>query len=190
VNSAEQSCRFHSVAWPQLATVLRVAQILTGNAADAEDLAQETMLRAFKSMHSFAEGSDIKAWLMTILRHARIDRLRSTARERQNISLDAAGVDPSEPEHPSPSDADSVWENPEEVLNAFADQQVIDALKTLPEDIRMTLLLVDVEQLDHQEAAKILDVPVGTIKSRTHRGRAMLRTALLPMAKDLRMTKD
>jgi RNA polymerase sigma-70 factor (ECF subfamily) len=98
--------------------------------------------------------------------------------------------DPAEPARPDAGDPEAAWSNPESVLNAFSDQQVIDALRALPEEIRLTLLLVDVEGLDQRDAAGILDVPVGTIKSRAHRGRAMLRESLLPLARELRLIVD
>ncbi len=74
-------------------------------------------------------------------------------------------------------------------MAAFTDAQVIEALWALPEEIRWTLLLVDVEQLDVREAAEVLEVPVGTIKSRSHRGRRMLRERLLPLAREMRIVK-
>ena len=166
--------------------VLRTARILTGDAAEAEDLAQETMMKAFRSLASFGKGTDMKAWLMTILRNTWIDHLRSSAASAKNISLDHLPAEP--PDTPDPGGGDeAAWQNPEQVLEAFSDQQVIDALRQLPEEIRWTLLLVDVEQMDHQDAAKVLDVPVGTIKSRTHRGRAMLWQALLPLDREMRL---
>ena len=76
------------------------------------------------------------------------------------------------------------------LLEQFSDAEMIDALSRLPEEIRWTLLLVDVEGMDHKEAAGVLDVPVGTIKSRAHRGRMMLRDKLLPLARQARIVKD
>jgi RNA polymerase sigma-70 factor, ECF subfamily len=178
--------RFYRLVWPFRADVLRVAKILIGNDSEADDLAQETLLKAFAGIGSFKEGTDVRAWLLRILRNARIDRIRSAAREAGTISLDAADMDAPGTEQPEPLDG---WEQPQELMNAFSDQQIIDALQKLPEDIRLTLLLVDVQQMDHSEAADILEVPVGTIKSRTHRGRAMLRKALLPKAKELRLVR-
>lgn len=183
--------KFHDLAWPHLATVLRVAEILTGDPAEAEDLAQETMLRAFKGIDGFARGTDVKAWLMTILRRTRIDRLRSPATTPgRAVSLDALAVEPADSPQAQAGDRDALWERPEAALDAFSDRQVIDALKQLPEEIRLTLLLVEVEGLDQREAATILDVPVGTVKSRAHRGRAMLREALLPVAREMRLIRD
>ena len=180
--------KFYQLVWPLRADVLRVARILSGNFTDAEDLAQQTLLKAFAAIDQFAEGTNVKAWLMTILRHARVDRLRAAAPEGTTVSLDALD-DPLADPHTDPAET-GAWGNADEALAAFSDQQVIDALQDLPENIRMTLLLVDVQQMDHHEAATILEVPVGTVKSRTHRGRAMLRRALHPIAREHRLIRE
>jgi RNA polymerase sigma-70 factor (ECF subfamily) len=184
--------RFYELVWPLRAEVLRLAKLLCGrnNDADADDLAQETLLKAFAGIESFKRGTNVRAWLMQILRNARIDRVRSSAREQASVSLDAAELDPAEPENGSSEmDFEQVWQDPQQVLSAFSDQQVIDALQDLPEEIRLTLLLVDVQQMDQTDAAKVLDVPVGTIKSRTHRGRKMLRDVLHPVAMEMRLVQ-
>ena len=186
----EATKRFYDLVWPQMATVLRVARILVGNHAEAEDLAQETMLKAFKGIDGFDSGTNVKAWLMTILRRARVDRLRAASSAAGTVSLQSVDFDPECHEQSRQTDVEVLREHPEEVLNSLSDQHVIDALQRLPEDIRLTLLLVDVEGMPHEDAATILEVPVGTIKSRTHRGRAMLREVLLPMARDLRLVRD
>ena len=182
--------RFYEALWPCMPVVLRTAQVLCGRrSADAEDLAQETMLKAYRSLDQFQPGTDARAWLLTILRHARIDRLRA-AHPAGTVSLEDLAQDPPG----RPESAEMNWqlavENPEAVLAEFTDAEMIRALGRLPEEIRWTLLLVDVEGLDHQEAASVLDVPVGTIKSRAHRGRTMLRGALLPLAKQARIVRD
>jgi RNA polymerase sigma-70 factor (ECF subfamily) len=178
--------RFYEHLWPHRGAVLRMARILTGNDADAEDSAQETLLKALAAIESFKTGTNPRAWLIRILRNARIDRIRSAAREGGAVSIEAAEIDVADPR---PAEATTEWEQPAELLNAFSDAQIIDALQQLPEEIRLTLLLVEVEGITQQEAAEILEVPLGTIKSRGHRGRAMLREALLPMAKELRLVK-
>jgi RNA polymerase sigma-70 factor (ECF subfamily) len=177
--------RFYDALWPHAALVLRVATILTGNATEADDLAQETLLKAFRSIDRFAIGTDAKAWLLAILRNTRIDRLRANAASAANVSLDLLAGDPAA----EPVVAEDEWNEPQEILQSFEDAEVISALQSLPEEIRWTLLLVDVEGLDHAEAAGILDVPLGTIKSRSHRGRAMLRAALLPLARERRLVE-
>lgn len=178
--------RFYDEVWPHAAVVLRTARFLSGNDTEADDLAQEVMLKAFRRLGQFQPGTDMKAWLLTILRNTRIDRLRARTAEKRDVSLEALAGDPPAAEGGNPLDA---WDEPGAVLERFSDQQVIEALNALPEEIRWTLLLVDVEGLDHAEAAKILEVPVGTIKSRAHRGRGMLRGRLAPLAKDLRILR-
>lgn len=155
--------------------------VLARNADLAEDLAQETMLKAFRSIERFADGTDGRAWLLSILRNVRIDHARQRQKESHDVSLEQLAHDPEDRGGGNTNEPEIT--DPREILEAFSDQQVIDALQALPEDIRWTLLLVDVEQMDHQDAARILDVPVGTIKSRAHRGRAMLRQRLAPAAR-------
>ena len=179
--------RFYGLVWPHLATVLRTAKFLLRDDSEAEDLAQETMLKAFRFLDGLQDGTDPKAWLLTILRNTRIDRIRATASERANVSLEQLEVEPVVVG--DEADSGEEWEHPEDVLNSFSDHQVIGALRMLPEEIRWTLLLVDVEGMDHREAASVLDVPVGTVKSRAHRGRAMLREALLPVAREMRLVQ-
>jgi RNA polymerase sigma-70 factor (ECF subfamily) len=174
--------RFEKEIWPHAAAVLRTARILTRNDAEADDLAQETMLKAFRHLDQLVEPSGAKKWLMTILRTTRIDRARA---ERPALSLSDFPVDPPA----EPAAFEDAWGDPHRVLQQFSDQQMIDALKQLPEDIRFTLLLVDVEGLDQADAAAVLGVPLGTIKSRTHRGRSMLRELLTPLAKELRIVR-
>ena len=177
--------RFYAEIWPHAATVLRTAHFLIHDPAEADDLAQEVMLKAFRHLDQLRDGTDAKAWLMTILRNTRVDRLRAAAVHRSNISLDRVAGELRAPE----GVVERVWDEPEAVLEEFSDRQILVALKELPEDIRWTLLLVDVEGIEHAGAAQILEVPVGTVKSRVHRGRAMLREALTPLAKELRMIR-
>lgn len=185
--------KFHRSLWPLLPQVLRVARILCGDAVEAEDLAQETMLRAYRGIDRFAEGTDARAWLLTILRNVRVDRIRSANSRPVAVGLDAGAIEEIAADQDASASlarerqAAQAMDDPASVLESFSDQQMIDALQRLPEEIRLTLLLVDVEALDHAQAAQILDVPVGTIKSRAHRGRAMLREALAPLAREMRL---
>jgi RNA polymerase sigma-70 factor (ECF subfamily) len=165
---------FYELAWPHINAVFRTAQCLTHDNADAEDLVQETMFKAFKSIHTIRDGSQVKPWLMTILRRTRIDQLRATRVEPSQSEIEV------ELSHGS---VDETWISdsrldPEKLLNCMNDETIIDALRNLPKTIRWALLLVDVEGMDHQDAAAALDIPIGTVKSRLHRGRAMLRTSL------------
>ena len=190
MENEEAKKRFHELVWPQMPVILRTAQILCGGrVADAEDLAQETMLKAYRALDSFRAGSDIKAWLFSILRNARVDRFRAAA-SAAALSVDELVVDPAGRPADERPDRRTVEEDPEVVLTSFTDDQVIEALADLPDEIRWTLLLVDVEGMSHQEAATVLQVPVGTIKSRAHRGRMMLREVLLPVARQSRIVGE
>ena len=178
--NTEAKERFYAEIWPHRATVLRAARYFTSSDADADDLAQDALMKAFSSLDSFERGSNAKAWLMTILRHTHIDRVRS--RHSSDVSLELLQVDV--PDDHQPERNLDAWQNAEQALQAFGDAEIITALKHLPHDICWTLLLVDVEGIDDRDAAEVLKVPAGTVKSRLHRGRRMLREALAPLAKD------
>jgi RNA polymerase sigma-70 factor (ECF subfamily) len=187
-NDQEAHRRFREVVWPHLPAVLRAALVLTaGNSAEAEDLAQETLLKAFRSLDCLTNDAGVRAWLLTILRNTRIDRLRAAKASARDVSLEEIG---GEVEAPAEAVAATNVENPEAMLQEFSDRQVIEALAKLPEEIRWTLLLVDVNRMDHRDAAEVMAVPVGTVKSRAHRGRMMLRDVLLPVAKEQRIVRD
>ena len=180
MTDSDRTAGFYQLVWPHAALVLRVARILTHSDADAEDLSQETMLKAFRGLDSLHDAGGVKHWLLTILRNCRIDRAR--AREPE-LSYEAAELEPE-----APPESDHVHStDPGELLESFSDQEMIHALRRLPEEIRWTLLLVDVEGLNDAHAARLLAVPVGTIKSRLHRGRRMLYQSLRPAAKRLRL---
>jgi RNA polymerase sigma-70 factor (ECF subfamily) len=164
---------FYSIVWPHRTFVLRSARLLS-NANDAEDLAQETLMRAYAALPTFQlspDGSGVKAWLLRILRNLHTDRLRAASVRIAPGSLEDDLPAPSPATYASATDHDSL-------LDSFSDQTIIDALQSLPTDIRWTLLLTDVEGLDHSQAADILEIPVGTVKSRAFRGRSMLRSRL------------
>lgn len=187
MNQDQVTKRFYALVWPHRTDVLRVAQFLCRDHFAADDLAQETLLKAFRALGEVqATGKDLKPWLLAILRNTWRDRLRAS---RAHVSIEALIT---EPAFDPAADVDGVefWTDPQMLVEAFSDQQVIDALKTLPEEIRWTLLLVDVEGVGVQEAADILEVPGGTIKSRAHRGRAMLREKLLPLARERRLVTE
>jgi RNA polymerase sigma-70 factor (ECF subfamily) len=193
VDPTSGKSRFDALVWPHAAAVLRTARFLIHDPAEAEDVAQETMVKAFRALDTFADGTDVRAWLMTILRNTRIDHLRARASHAGDVSLDRLPFEPAGADDPG-SDGNGAhdhpaWDDAQALLQQFGDRDVIAALRRLPEEIRWTLLLVDVEGLDHADAAKVLGVPVGTVKSRAHRGRTMLREALLPLAKDMRLVR-
>ncbi len=177
--------RFKDEAYPLLPALLRVARILTGDTHRAEDLVQETMLRAVRHIETYQPGTHMKAWLMTILRRAHIDLLRKDSRQPDADSLDALQHDPQATAPASPAhDTHPAWQRPDDLLERIDDPTLIQALRSLPDAMRWVLLLVDVEQLSVSDAAAALEVPPGTIKSRASRARALLRERLLPLAQE------
>lgn len=173
---------FERLALPWLPLLLRTAKHMTHNEQDGDDLVQESLIKAMRSLGSLRDEADIRSWLLTILRRTFIDGYRAGKR-RATVSLE--GIDAVEPTANEVGDAgihDGDWHEPEALMSRIEDESIIEGLRSLPPDIRWTLLLVDVEQLDQAEAAKILEVPLGTIKSRAHRGRQMLRDHLFTLA--------
>jgi RNA polymerase sigma-70 factor (ECF subfamily) len=178
--SPAQAERFQRLVWPYLPLVVRTAGYLCRDQVLAEDLAQETMLKALRAIDRFREGTDLKAWLLSILRNVVIDAARANRRRQRDVSLDDL-VELSEPEDTATGQTPQqpeFWSDPQRMLDEVSDPQLIAALRSLPAEMRWTILLVDVEQLDNATAAEILAVPVGTVKSRAHRGRALLRDRL------------
>ncbi|MEO0965298.1 MAG: RNA polymerase sigma factor [Planctomycetota bacterium] len=178
--NAEPLAVFKAEAWPLLPTLLRVATYLTHDEHRAEDLVQEAMMRAVRHIATFQPGTNMKAWLMTILRRTHIDLHRKNQRQVDTVSLDAGlsvAAEPSTANEPL-----STWSRPDELLDRFDDEMIGSALRALPEPMRWVLLLVDVEQMSIDEAAEALDVPPGTVKSRASRARAQLRETLADAA--------
>lgn len=180
-NSDDVRQRFRDEAWPWVPALLRTARVLSRDVHAADDLVQETMLRAMKHIGSFEQGTNMRAWLLTILRRTHVDLYRSDRRHRGHASLHEVA------EPMAAADAlgahDSQWIEPEALLERFEDEAVIDAIRALPQDMRWTLLLADVEQLSHVEVAEVMGVAVGTVKSRVHRARAAVRDQLFELAR-------
>lgn len=154
--------RFEAEALPHMRSLYGTARRLTGNASDAEDLVQETFLRAYRAYDSFASGTNIRAWLFTILYRTRTDGFRRAGRSPRTVELleDRRSVPP-----------------PQDAL-AQGGELVARALERVPEHHRTALVLRDVEDLSYSEIARVIDAPIGTVMSRIHRGRSMLRVAL------------
>lgn len=171
-----QSQDFEQTALPHLDSVYRAAVALCGRRDEAEDLAQATFLKALERFDTFEPGTNCRAWLLQILRHIWIDKLRHKKVAGTPVPLDEALVADVAPPPGAPG------------LESFSDEQVIEALKHLPEDQRLTLFLVDVEQLSQAETAQITGVAVGTVKSRASRARSQLRKLLMAYAQDMGFT--
>jgi RNA polymerase sigma-70 factor (ECF subfamily) len=182
VNDAALRERFERDVIPLLPSLYGAALRMTRNKSDAEDLVQETYLRAFRGFAGFQEGTNLKAWLYRILTNSFINTYRKKQREPQTVE--------------GPDDLDEWYlydrlggrnveasaEN--EVLDRIPDADVKAALESLPEYFRLAVLLADVEGFSYKEIADIMDVPIGTVMSRLHRGRKALERALWDTAKE------
>jgi RNA polymerase sigma-70 factor (ECF subfamily) len=174
--------RFERDVLPLLPSLYGAALRLTRNPADAEDLVQDTYLRAYRGFAGFQEGTNLKAWLYRILTNGFINTYRKKQREPQIVD--------------GPDDIDewylydrlggrSVEESAEEeVLDRIPDAEVKAALESLPENFRIPVLLADVEGFSYKEIAEIMGTPIGTVMSRLHRGRKALEKALWDTAKE------
>lgn len=154
---------FEHFVVPELAVLLRVARALTHHNAEAEDLVQDTLLRAYRSMHTF-DGRHPRSWLLTILRNTHRNRHR---RRRPELLRDPDVAGAAEP-------ADAV-DAQSALLDAQFDAEVETALLALPAALRTMVELVDIRGLSYAEAAAELSIPIGTVMSRLHRARRRLR---------------
>jgi len=168
--------QFKKAAWPFMEDLLRTARFLTRDTIEAEDIVQDSLLKAWRAFGTFRKGTDIRAWLLTILRRTHIDHMRANGRHVHCLSLDHdATSSPESTSSPEPVELDERWHDAHQMMEQFDDEAITEALRSLPDDIRWTVLLVHVEQLDQDQAAGIMGVPVGTVKSRAFRGRQMLK---------------
>lgn len=173
---------FEKIAMVHIDAVYRAARALSGTKETSDDLVQATFLKAFENFGSFKSNTNCRAWLMRILRNTWIDRLRRKKTAGTHVPLDAELVDP------KAVDIDTVWSDPQDLLENFSDEQIIKALTRLADDQRLTLYLVDVEGLSQGDVAKITGVAVGTVKSRTSRARAALKGSLASYAEEMGWT--
>lgn len=167
---------FEKVALPHHDRLYTAAFYLTKNEAEAEDLVQEAYLRAFRFFHQFEPGTNCRAWLLSILRNVFINRYRQRKQQPEMVNWEtidetyAAMIAEHETE-------DKI--NPETLLfSSVMDSEVQQALKDLPEEFRTAIILVDIEELSYDEAAAIMECPVGTVRSRLSRGRRLLQVGL------------
>ncbi|MGZ8652730.1 MAG: sigma-70 family RNA polymerase sigma factor [Actinomycetota bacterium] len=180
--------RFERDVLPLLPNLYAAALRMTRNPADAEDLVQDTYLRAFRGFSGFAEGTNLKAWLYRILTNSFINTYRKKQRQPQTVE--------------GPDDLDEWYlfdklggRNVElsaetEVLDRIPDEAVKAALESLPENFRLPVLLADVEGFSYKEIAEIMETPIGTVMSRLHRGRKALQKALWDTAKERGLVDD
>jgi len=185
---ADQS-RFAELAMEHMGSLYSAALRMTRNAADAEDLVQETYLRAYRGFGGFQEGTNLKAWLYRILTNTYINAYRAKQRRPDESDLDdvedlylynrLGGLEA----------ARAGRSAEDELMDMFSEAEVKAAVESLPEGFRMAVLLADVEGFSYKEIAEILDIPIGTVMSRLHRGRRALEKALYEFAVSRRLTE-
>jgi RNA polymerase sigma-70 factor (ECF subfamily) len=164
---------------PQLySTALR----MTRNAADAEDLVQETMMRGYRSFDTFTEGTNLRAWLYRILTNAFINRYRS--KQRRPVETDLADVEDLYlyKRVTTLENAAASLSAEDQFLDLFTDDEVKSAVEDLPDTFKLPVLLADVEGFAYKEIAEMLEIPVGTVMSRLHRGRKAMQKQLYEYA--------
>ena len=187
--SVDDKRRFQEEALPLLDSLYAGALRMTRNPADAEDLVQETMLRAYRSFNRFEPGTNLKAWLFRILTNAYINVYRKRQREPQKVSQD----DIEEFDlYQELKDHDPQFSATPEtiVLDSLVDSDIIEAIDALPEQFRLAVILSDIEGFTYAEMAEIMDVPLGTVMSRLHRGRKALQKRLWDLAVERGIVKN
>ena len=171
---ARDRVRFEEDALALSDQVYRVARHLVGSREEAEDLMQETYARAFRSWQSFQPGTNLRAWLLRILTNLNIDRGRRVQRTPDMQPLEANDyflVDKLE-------EAGGPISEEERVDERLSQDNIVEALAAVPHDFRDVIVLVDIGDFSYADAAQILDIPIGTVMSRLHRGRRILKGQL------------
>ncbi|MGQ9730906.1 MAG: sigma-70 family RNA polymerase sigma factor [Candidatus Zipacnadales bacterium] len=179
--NGQQRTRFEALAEERKRELFNAALRMTRDREDAEDLTQETLAKAYAAFHQFRPGTNFKAWIYRVLVNTYINHYRRERRAPQMKSWEELAVD---------GDADYAREDPsrlscpeEAVLARVPDEEVQPALEALPDEFRIAVLLSDVDDFTYKEIAEILDIPLGTVRSRIFRGRRLLRQRLREYAR-------
>jgi RNA polymerase sigma-70 factor, ECF subfamily len=154
------------------------AMRMTRNPADAEDLVQETFLKAYRAYHTFEEGTNLKAWLYRILTNTYINKYRKDSRRPSEVDLGSVEDLYLYRNIGSEESAEAARTTEDRVLDGLVESDIKKAVEDLPENFRLPVLLADLEGFSYKEIADILDIPIGTVMSRLHRGRKAMQKSL------------
>jgi len=182
-----RSAEYEALVLEHLDMLYAVALSLTRNPTEAEDLAQNTLVKALRFHDKFREGTYIKAWLLTILRNTFINEYRRKARRPAFVELTGAEAAPETT--PDRGTSNVVQGTPAEELLELLDDNVRKAIEALPQDFRQAVIMADLEERSYKEIADLMDCPIGTVMSRLFRGRRLLREQLEDYARERRVVK-
>src|SRR5689334_10868303 len=172
---------FEREAMSHLSTLLAVGSRLTRNSSEAEDLVQDTLLKALRAQEHFLPGSNMLAWLLRILTNTFINRYRRGGLERS--VLEGPDADPLADGWVGAATMESMRDPESGALRSLLEKEIVRALDELPEEFRLAVVLSDVEELSYREIADIMGCPIGTVMSRLHRGRRLLKKRLYEHAR-------
>jgi RNA polymerase sigma-70 factor (ECF subfamily) len=170
------------------ASLLAVATRLARNRSDAEDLVQDALVKALRARSQYEAGTNLKAWLLKILKNTFINRYRRSGLER--AIFDGPDADPLADGWIGAETLRGVRDPESQMLRPVLEREIVAALDTVPEEFRLVVVLADVEEMSYREIADIVGCPIGTVMSRLHRGRRILKTRLIEQARHLGLVAE